>query len=178
MTEPAEPRDHADRLGELLESIGGVVSFRYRFEPTPGYEYISASCGPLIGYSPDDFYADPDLWQKLVHPDDRERLQAMFMPNASPVTVRWRTREGDWRWAVQSASLVHDGDGRLIAFEGLVFDVTERVRLEEERRRRALELHDEVVQGLAVARMAFDVEDRERLDSSLTSTLESARRLA
>jgi signal transduction histidine kinase len=50
-------------------------------------------------------------------------------------------------------------------------------RLEDQRRRLGFELHDEVVQGLAVARLAFDVDDRGRLDHSLTQTLEAARRL-
>ena len=45
------------------------------------------------------------------------------------------------------------------------------------RHRIGLELHDEVVQGLAVARLAFDVDDRDRLDHALTQTLEAARRL-
>jgi PAS domain S-box-containing protein len=170
-------RESAEQLRHLFETVGDIVSYRYRVLPQPGYEYISANCADLCGYTAGDFYADPDLWQKLVHPDDLDSLQLMFIPGATPITVRWRTRGGGIRWAIQSASLIHDDDGELIAFEGLIYDITKRVRLEEEKRRRGLELHDEVVQGLAVARLAFDVDDRERLDHSLTQTLESARRL-
>jgi PAS domain S-box-containing protein len=172
-----QDREQAELLRHLFETVGDIVSYRYRVVPEPGYEYISANCAALSGYTADDFYADPDLWQKLVHPDDRDSLQLMFIPGATPITVRWRTRSGTIRWALQSASLIHDDDGNLVAFEGLFYDITKRVRLEEEKRRRGLELHDEVVQGLAVARLAFDIDDRERLDHSLTQTLESARRL-
>jgi PAS domain S-box-containing protein len=173
----SDDHEHAERLRRLIETIGDVVSYRYRVEPTPGYEYISANCADLIGYTPDDFYADPELWQKLVHPDDADALQLMFVPGSAPISVRWRARDGDVRWAVQSASTIEDASGKVVAFEGIVYDVTSRVHLEEERRRRGFELHDEVVQGLAVARLAFDVDDRDRLDHSLTQTLEAARRL-
>src|SRR5947209_5084390 len=129
-----EERAQVERLRHLFETVGGIVSYRYRVEPTPGYEYISANCAQLIGYSAEDFYDDPFLWQKLVHPDDVDALQLMFVPNSGPITVRWRTRDGDQRWALQSATLIHDGSGALVAFEGLVYDITARVRLEEERR--------------------------------------------
>ena len=172
-----DDRAAAERLRQLFETIGDVVSYRYRVMPTPGYEYISANCESLVGYSAEEFYDDPELWLKLVHPDDQEALQLMFVPGASPIAVRWRTRDGDLRWALQSASTRVDAHGNVVAFEGLVYDITERVRLVEERRQRGLELHDQVVQGLAVARLAFDVDDRERLDQALTQSLNAARRL-
>ncbi|MBV9412516.1 MAG: PAS domain-containing protein, partial [Acidimicrobiia bacterium] len=173
----ADDRAGAERLRHLFESIGDVVSYRYRVLPTPGYEYISANCERLVGYSAQEFYDDPDLWLKLVHPDDQDAIQLMFVPGASPITVRWLTRRGGVRWALQSASTTLDGSGNVVAFEGVVYDITERVRMSEERRQRGLELHDEVVQGLAVARLAFDVDDRERLDHALTQSLNAARRL-
>jgi PAS domain S-box-containing protein len=172
-----DDRAEAERLRHLFESIGDVVSYRYRVLPTPGYEYISANCEDLVGYTANEFYDDPELWQKLVHPDDKDALQLMFVPGASPITVRWRTRRGDVRWALQSASTNVDTDGNVVAFEGTVYDITERVRLADERRQRGLELHNQVVQGLAVARLAFDVDDRERLDQALTQSLNAARRL-
>lgn len=173
----ADDRAEAERLRHLFETIGDVVSYRYRVLPTPGYEYISANCERLVGYTADEFYENPDLWQRLVHTDDQDALQLMFVPGAPPITVRWITKTGDLRWAVQSASTTLDREGNVVAFEGVVYDITHRVRLAEERRQRGLELHDEVVQGLAVARLAFDVEDRERLDHALTQTLNAARRL-
>lgn len=173
----SDDRAEAERLRHLFETIGDVVSYRYRVLPTPGYEYVSANCEELVGYTADEFYDDPDLWQKLVHPDDLDAMQLMFVPGASPITVRWRTRAGDVLWALQSASTSVDSDGNVVAFEGIVYDITDRVRSAEERRQRGLDLHDQVVQGLAVARLAFDVDDRERLDQALTQTLDAARRL-
>ena len=44
----------------------------------------------------------------------------------------------------------------------------------KERERQALQLHDEVVQGLVVAKMALDLDQREQSQEALTATLASA----
>jgi signal transduction histidine kinase len=64
-----------------------------------------------------------------------------------------------------------------VAFEGIVYDVTDRVEAERDRLDRALRLHDDVVQALAVARMAFDLEENDQLDRALGEALEAARHL-
>ena len=38
--------------------------------------YISPQTEAILGYAPDEWYADPDLWRAIVHPDDRARLEA------------------------------------------------------------------------------------------------------
>lgn len=68
----------------------------------------------------------------------------------------------------------------------LIRDVTERARAAEAERRiaesrvlarQAFELNDEVVQGLAVAKMALEVHDLEMATKAVHETLETARRL-
>ena len=173
----AEDEQLVGRLRHLIEGVGDVISYRYRVLPTPGYEYISSNILRLSGYDVEEFYADPFLWEKIVHPDDRDTLQRILEPDWGPVTVRWRSRDGRLRWAVQNVSLISGADGKLMAFEGMVYDVTERVEAERDRLDRALRLHDDVVQALAVARMAFDLEETDRLDRALGEALEAARHL-
>ena len=38
----------------------------------PGFEYVSPAATAITGYDPEEFYADPDLGYKLVHPEDHE----------------------------------------------------------------------------------------------------------
>lgn len=45
------------------------------------------------------------------------------------------------------------------------------------RRRRALEINDDVVQGLVVARMAVEVGDLEKATAAIDRSLEAARRM-
>ena len=49
-------RLHADNARDLV--------YRFRFHPTPGFEYISPSSTAVTGYSPEEHYADPDLGLK------------------------------------------------------------------------------------------------------------------
>jgi signal transduction histidine kinase len=50
-----------------------------------------------------------------------------------------------------------------------------RADADEDRRRRALEINDDIVQGLVVAKLALDLEDPERCRDALESTLRAAR---
>src|SRR3954471_5235859 len=45
-------------------------AFRYRLRPEPAHEYVSPQVAALLGYAPEEFYADPWLAFVLVHPDD------------------------------------------------------------------------------------------------------------
>jgi PAS domain S-box-containing protein len=68
----------------------------------------------------------------------------------------------------------------------IIRDITDRKRAEaaalrqhdmERRRQQALELNDEIVQGLAVAKMAFDAERQDQGVEALTQTLRRAQRI-
>ena len=85
-----------------------------------------------------------------------------------------------------AVSPVHDKNGEIVEAAVVARDVTQRVKLEEtidkERearasadRKRALELNDEVVQGLAVAKLSIETANHEDGLLALTAALERAR---
>ncbi len=37
---------------------------------------ISEQTTTILGYPPEEWYTDPELWTKIVHPDDKDRLEA------------------------------------------------------------------------------------------------------
>ena len=61
-----------------------------------GTVYISPQTEAILGYRPDEWYADPDLWRSIVHPDDRERLETTEStdPNASTLPGDREGRHG------------------------------------------------------------------------------------
>ena len=87
-----------------------------------------------------------------------------------------------------AVSPVHNSQGEIVQAAVVARDITEQLRLEraldEERaaqaasdRRRALELNEEVVQGLAVAKLAFETGHHENGLRAVTSTLERAKEI-
>jgi PAS domain S-box-containing protein len=126
--EPYQSRDeifriHADNASDLF--------YRYRFLPTPGFEYVSPSSTSIIGYTPEEHYADPDLGIKLVHPDDRHLLQEPLRLSREAFVVRWYHKDGTLIWTEQTNTPVFDGAGNIIAIEGIARDITRRKEAEE-----------------------------------------------
>ena len=102
-----------------------------------GTVYISPQTEPILGYTPDEWYADPDLWRRIVHPQDRERpTPAGTDPYAS--SYRMIAKDGREVWIHDQSRPVYDDAGNLIYWQGLLLDMTDQRRtLELER---ALEL--------------------------------------
>jgi PAS domain S-box-containing protein len=126
---------------EYLRSLarhGRDLIYRYRLRPTPGYDFVSPAVLDLIGYRPEEFYADPELGLKLVYPEDRPLLERLRSdgPGAvdQPLLLRAKCRDGRVIWLEQHDIPIHDEDGNLLALEGIARDVTERKRTEDELR--------------------------------------------
>lgn len=119
------------RFRLLAENAQDVI-YRYRLSPTPGFEYISPSVIAVTGYTPEEFYADPDLSTRMVHPEDRPLLEALPSPSGQSVVLRWERKDGRTIWTEQRIVPIFDDAGALVAMEGIVRDITERKRAEEE----------------------------------------------
>ena len=65
------------------------------------WRYVSPQVEEILGYSPEEWIANPDLWAKLLHPDDRERAleqetrKTLGERNPPPVDYRMVTRDGE-----------------------------------------------------------------------------------
>lgn len=119
-------------LFRLLTERAHDLIYRYEFSPRRGFTYVSPSATQMTGYTPEEHYADPDLGVKIVYPDDRPKLQEYFEGKGAfnePITLRWVHKDGHIFFAEQVNVPIYDAEGRLIAIEGVVRDVTERMHL-------------------------------------------------
>lgn len=139
-------RVQARRVGELAERERGFrllaenardIIFRYRIEPSRGFQYVSPSVEAALGYRAELLYADPAFVDGLVHPDD----PAIFPvePDAVPASdlVLRRLRAADGRWValeVHLARALDDPSGG-VAIEGVARDISDRQRTDLELRR-------------------------------------------
>jgi len=57
----------------LVEQMPAVV-YSARLDDASSTIYISPQIEAILGYSPGQFLRDPDLWLKVIHPEDRDRV--------------------------------------------------------------------------------------------------------
>lgn len=108
---------------------GTLLYYRYRLVPPSGYEYVSPSVTSVVGYTPEEHYADPLLGYKLIHPDDALLLATLAQSPellVRPVVLRWRRKDGTILWTEQHNAPIFDERGRWVGIEGFAFDVTRR----------------------------------------------------
>ncbi|MCI0582408.1 MAG: PAS domain S-box protein [Chloroflexi bacterium] len=128
--------DDSERFRLLAERSPDVV-YRFRLEPTVGFEYVSPAVFGLLGWTPDELYADPSIVYGLVFPEDLDQVREMFEGRFAPDEVRvlrWRRRDGTPIWTEQRWT-PHIEDGRTVAIEGTARDITERIDAHERLRR-------------------------------------------
>ena len=109
--------------------------------PQPGFDYVSPAATALTGYTPEEFYADPNLIFNIAHPDDFPRLVALKGSQVFPaITLRFVRKDGTTLWTDARIVPVLDDMDNLVAIEGIARDVTERVRVAQKMQRRSQEL--------------------------------------
>lgn len=106
-----------------------------RIRPEKKFEYISPSAENMMGYEPERFYENPHLFSDLVHPEDREFLELLTLPdhiNAGPITMRFKNSKNDYIWTEQHTTVILNENQEIRAIEGIVRDITDRKRMEQE----------------------------------------------
>jgi PAS domain S-box-containing protein len=129
-------RKSEERYRELLASITDYI---YSVRLQSGI-VVATSHGPgclsVTGYMPQEYTNDPNLWHRMVHPDDRaavvENAAAMAIGKVPP-TIEHRIfhRDGSIRWVRNQRVPHYSSGGNLAGYDGLVSDITSRKEAEE-----------------------------------------------
>ncbi len=119
--------------------LSSVTDYIYSVKVSKG-QTVSTVHGPhcvsVTGYTPEDYEADPDLWYRMVHEEDRTavREQAAHIlsgKQVEPLEHRIIHRDGSLRWVRHTAVLRRDIQGHLVAYDGLIQDISSRKKAEE-----------------------------------------------
>jgi len=122
--------------------------------------YVNQRLADLLGYVNGTLLGRPVL--DFIEPDSRagaQRTLGRRMPQGLSQDLRFRRRDGGQLWGLVSSSPILGKDGALVGTVGMVTDITERKRTEEQLRRsadRLAVLHD-MDQAILAARSPADV---------------------
>ncbi|MGB3635234.1 MAG: PAS domain S-box protein [Rubrobacteraceae bacterium] len=123
-------------LVEQIPAVTYVEAVDYG-ERATNLLYVSPQVEAMFGYSAEEWTSDPELLTSLLHPEDRERVlkeDARTDETGEPFRTEYRqyTKDGRIIWVQDQAALVRDKNGHPMFWQGVLFDVTDRKRSEEE----------------------------------------------
>jgi PAS domain S-box-containing protein len=106
--------------------------------------YRSPQAEAILGYGEADWLDDPDLWTKIIHPDDRDRVLNEFKAGVTgkkPFRAQYRivTKSGEIIWVRDHAATVPNPSGSGMLVQGVVLDITDQVGAEQAVMRAELE---------------------------------------
>lgn len=124
-----------------------TLDWEYWLSPEGTILYMSPATLELTGYHRDEFYADPSLLNRVIHPDDLEWMLTHTEsdnnePDYHARDVRIITRDGQERWISHICREVNDSYGRPMGRRGCNRDVTDRKRAELALQQKSRELAD------------------------------------
>jgi PAS domain S-box-containing protein len=124
----------------LIANIPGI-SYRACLRHGQDLVYISDAVARVTGHPADDFVgsAPRRRFEALIDAQDRERVNATVraaLDENRPYLVEYRLlhADGSTRWLWENGTGVRDEDGELQFRDGVILDISERHRMEEDLR--------------------------------------------
>lgn len=172
---------------QLLLNVTHILPWEANF-PISAFTYVGEQAAAMFGYPTADWY-QPDFWPTHLHPDDRGRAMAKSLEYSNvrdsfELECRMIAKDGRVVWLHNLVTVIRE-NGRPKAMRGFSIDVTRSKQSEnelrdlsgrlinaqeEERRRVARELHDDLnqrmcllsieLEQLAKIKKPFDLERR------------------
>lgn len=98
--------------------------------------YVSPAVEELWGHPVEAIVADPLLWVKAIHPEDRPRmqeaLQGPVLAGSHEMEFRVERPDGSIRWIHGRSYPVRDAEGQVSVITGVCSDITARRQMEKQ----------------------------------------------
>jgi PAS domain S-box-containing protein/putative nucleotidyltransferase with HDIG domain len=123
------------RFRHVVDTVPDIL---FTLNPeTLGLTLVSPAVTELLGFTPEAMIADPELWGRQLHADDRERVLTALADTLAHGTdlnleMRFWHRDGETlRWFSGRAVVNRDAAGQAVELVGVVSDITARKHAEE-----------------------------------------------
>ena len=128
-------RESEDRYRRTTE---GLTDYLYTVRVQDGQAMETqhgAACEMLTGYTAKEFASDPDLWTRMVLAERRDQVaervrKILAGEKVPPIEHRILRKDGQIRWVSETAIRQFDPQMKLVAYDGVIKDITERKLME------------------------------------------------
>jgi PAS domain S-box-containing protein len=130
----ASLRDAETRYRTLVEQLP-LVTYVSAIDK-PGFSaYVSPQIEELLGYTAEEWLETPNLFWRVVHPEDLERVRTEHVAGYNAggsfsTQYRLLARDGRTVWVDDEVMIVHDSEGKPLQAQGFLLDITTRKRAE------------------------------------------------
>jgi PAS domain S-box-containing protein len=149
-----------------------MVAFVWKNDKGWPVDFVSDNAEQVLGYTVEEFISKKIYYADIIHPDDLKRVESEVTNYRSDSTAyehlpyRVITKSGKIIWVSEKTSIVTDADGDIKYLQGVVEDITERKKLEEE-----LVFSDKALKSIREAVIIID------MDYKITHWNEASERL-
>jgi PAS domain S-box-containing protein len=125
------------KLNDILSSaIASIMSFRVFEDRTLEYDYFSAGCEIVFGYTSQELIADSTLWRSRVFPEDIENslgrsFEVIFAAGIGNHEYRFYHRDGSLRWISTTYTSRRDEIANCWIVTAVATDISSRKRTQE-----------------------------------------------
>ena len=131
-------RESEELYRSFVEGFQGIA-FRGRIDFTP--IFFHGAVEEITGYTEQEFTRGQPSWDKVIHPTDFSEMcestkKIATVPNYS-VEREYRIirKDGDTRWVHEIIRNLCDDSGKPVLVQGAIYDIRDRKRAEEEKRK-------------------------------------------
>ena len=128
-------RESEVKYRTLVERIPAII-YTAAMDEAKTRLYVSPQVERILGFTQEEYLANPELWRELLHPDDRQRILGeaeYFYTTGEPFISEYRTftRDGRVVWVHDEAVILRDAAGKPQFIQGVRMDITELKQVEE-----------------------------------------------
>lgn len=123
-----------EKINQIL-SLSPAIIYSCRATDDFAATFVSGNITSLFGYSIRECLETPNFWRDNIHPDDVERVLAVydlfFKEGRHVHEYRFRKKDGSYSWVLDQLRLIRDADGNPLEIIGSWLDITDRKETEE-----------------------------------------------
>ena len=126
-------QENERRFDSILNSLQDLV---WAVSPdTFEVLYVNPAVEDIYDRSPEEFYANSNLWWEVIHPADRNRLlgfyQHLLAEGSQDAQYRIIRPDGWIRYLLDRFQVIYNSEGIVMRLDGITTDITQRKRREE-----------------------------------------------